>query len=289
MTRDFVQRFVFENTDVRGELVRLDASWQQVLARHVYPVTVREQLGQALAATVLLSATIKFRGSLVLQAHGEGPLTMLVAQVTSERTLRGLACWRGSVQAGTLQEMFGQGRLVMTVAPADGGERYQGIVALEGTNLAAALHTYFERSEQLSTTLWLAADQACAVGLLLQRLPGEHGHADIWRRAEQLAATVTDKELLRLPALVLLQRLFRYEDVRVFDPEPVLFRCTCSLARLQIAVRALGREESVDILREKGALEARCEFCNQHYELDSVDVEGLFATPLSPEVPTTRH
>ena len=289
MAGDYLQRFVFENTSVRGEFVRLDASWKQVLARHVYPVIVREQLGQALAATVLLSATIKFRGSLVLQAQSEGPLTMLVAQVTSERTVRGLACWRGGVQPGTLEHIFGRGRLVMTVAPADGGERYQGIVALEGTNLAAALHTYFERSEQLSTALWLAADHACAVGLLLQRLPGERGDADVWNRAQRLAATVTDKELLCLPSLVLLQRLFGYEDVRVFDPEPVLFRCTCSLARLQVAVVALGREESVDILREKGTIEARCEFCNQRYQLDSVDVERLFATSLSPEVPTTRH
>ena len=177
----------------------------------------------------------------------------------------------------------------MTVAPADEGERYQGIVALEGTNLAAALHTYFERSEQLSTALWLAADHASAVGLLLQKLPGKGEDTDTWRRAELLAATVTEEELLGLAPLTLLRRLFPYEDVRVFDPEPVFFRCTCSRERLQIAVRALGREESVDILREKGAIEGRCEFCNRRYQLDSVDVERLFATPLSPEVPATRH
>lgn len=296
MERDSLHRFVFENTNVRGELVHLDASWQAVLQRHEYPPAVRELLGQAMAASVLLGATIKFQGSLILQVQGEGPVTLLVVQATNERTLRGMAQWQGEVLPAPLNELFGKGRLVITIQPEGRRERYQGIVDLGNKGLADALEGYFQRSEQLPTRLWLAADSRYAAGLLLQRLPVEYADAyekaeaeENWSRITQLGSTVTAPELLDLPFRDLIHRLYHEETVRAFESEPVSFRCTCSRERIEETLRGLGYPEVRSILEEQGKVGVDCSFCNQHYEFDSVDVERVFAADVSPEIPKTRH
>ncbi|MCP5140958.1 MAG: Hsp33 family molecular chaperone HslO [Zoogloeaceae bacterium] len=286
---DTLHRFLFERLGIRGELVRLGASWRALHAGHDYPAPVRAQLGRAVAASVLLSATIKFDGNLILQAQGDGPLGMLVAQATSRRTFRGLAHWHGAVPEGDLATMHGVGRLVMTLEPSGDGERYQGIVPLEGATLAAALETYFRQSEQLDTALWLAADAGQAAGLLLQRLPGKVEDADAWGRVEHLAATITDAELLTLPGGEIIHRLFHEEDVRLFDAEPVSFRCSCSRERVAAAIRGLGRAEAESILAEQGRIAADCEFCNRHYEFDHVDVEALFVDVSVHDASTNKH
>lgn len=296
MERDSLHRFVFEHTNLRGELVHLDASWQAVLERHPYPPVVRDLLGQAMAASVLLGATIKFQGSLILQIQGEGPVSLLVVQATNDRTLRGMAQWQGEVQPAPLNELFAKGRLVITIQPDGRRERYQGIVDLGDKGLAEALEGYFQRSEQLPTRLWLAADSRYAAGLLLQRLPADHvdvhekAEADEnWSRVTQLASTVTEQELLELPFRDLIHRLYHEESVRVFESEPVSFRCTCSRERIEETLRGLGYQEVHGILEEQGKVSVDCSFCNQHYEFDSVDVERVFAADVSPQIPKTRH
>ena len=296
MERDSLHRFVFEHTNVRGELVHLDASWQAVLQRHDYPPAVRDLLGQAMAASVLLGATIKFQGSLILQVQGEGPVTLLVVQATNERTLRGMAQWQGEVPAAPLNELFGKGRLVITIQPEGRRERYQGIVDLGDKGLADALEGYFQRSEQLPTRLWLAADSRYAAGLLLQRLPVEYADPyekaeaeENWSRITHLGSTVTAPELLDLPFRDLIHRLYHEETVRAFESEPVSFRCTCSRERIEETLRGLGYPEVRGILKEQGKVGVDCSFCNQHYEFDSVDVERVFAADVSPEIPKTRH
>lgn len=287
--QDSLQRFIFEGLGVRGELVHLDVSWQSVLERHAYPDTVRTQLGQALAAAVLLSATIKFQGALILQAQGEGPLHTLVAQATHRRTLRGLARWQGETPKGaSLPEIYGPGRLVLTLQN-EGAEPYQGIVNLEGANLAEALQTYFDHSEQLSTRLWLAADGERATGLFLQELPGQREAGDGWNRVCLLAGTVTERELLILPAEELLYRLFNEEEVRLFEPEPVSFRCTCSRERIESVLRSMGREELEAGLKEAGRVEVGCEFCNRRYNFDAVDVQSLLATSVAHPAPRFKQ
>jgi molecular chaperone Hsp33 len=287
--QDSLQRFIFEELGVRGELVHLDASWHAVLERHAYPETVQSQLGQALAAAVLLSATIKFDGALIIQAQGEGPLHTLVAQATHRRTLRGLARWRGEAPKGTrLDEIYGPGRLVLTLQN-EGAEPYQGIVGLEGSNLAEALQTYFDHSEQLATRLWLAADGERATGLFLQELPGQRDAGDGWNRVCLLANTVTDRELLILPGEELLYRLFNEEEVRLFEPEPVSFRCSCSRERIESVLRNMGREELEAGLKDEGGLEVGCEFCNRRYRFDAVDVQALFAAAIAHPAPRMRH
>jgi len=284
---DTLQRFLFDHTQVRGELVHLDASWRAVLERHPYPATVLSLLGEALAATVLLTGTLKFAGALIVQVQGTGPLRTLVAQATHGRTIRGLARWEGEVPAGDLTQVFGPGRLVLTLEP-EGGERYQGVVALEGASLAQALERYFGASEQLATRLWLVATPERAAGLLLQHLPGRGVASDDWTRVVALADTMNPTELIDLPSETLLHRLFHEENLRLFEPEPVAFRCTCSRRRIEETLRALGEGEVESILADQGAIEVNCEFCNRAYQWDRVDAQALF-TGSHHTTPAARH
>lgn len=299
--RDSLHRFLIERTNVRGEWIHLDATWKALLERAEYPAAVRDLLGEALAATALLSATIKFSGSLTLQIRGDGAVPMLVTQVQvgrarsgeaeghGRRTLRGLAHWHGAPSPGNLQELCGSGHIALNIDPGRGGERYQGIVALEGERLGDALRDYFDRSEQLPTRLWLSASEQGVAGLLLQALPGEVPDPDAWERTVALADTVTPEELLELPAEQLLHRLYHEEDVRLFEREPVGFHCGCSRERVVEMIRGLGREEAGSILAEQGRINVDCEFCGAHYAFDAVDVEAIFSAEGQPVVPRTEH
>jgi molecular chaperone Hsp33 len=286
---DSLQRFVFEHSPIRGEIVRLDATWRAVLDRRDYPLPVRSLLGELMAAASLLAASIKFEGRLTMQAKGGGPVKLLVVECTSRQTLRGLAQWDGPVPVGGVPQLLGGGQLVITIEP-DKGERYQGIVAVDGDSVAEVLEHYFARSEQLSTRLWLAADEAQAAGMLLQRLPQDERHdPDTWERAVHLGSTITRDELLTLPVRDILHRLYHEEDIRLFSGHPVSFRCSCSRARVETVLRMLGREEVRSILAERGNVEVDCEFCGSHYELDPVDAEQLFAASHMTDASPTRH
>jgi len=297
--RDLLHRFIFLGAEgderqapVRGELVQLDCAWQSLLERSDYPPAVAELLGEAAVAAVLLAATLKIDGKLTLQLMSDTPLNersnetdqplaihLLVMQVSSKRELRGLARWHGDAlqdDARGLQLLEG-GRLVMTIETAR-GERYQGIVPLEGERLAHALQGYFERSEQLPTRLWLEADLHHAAGLLVQKMP-EHlstAEDEDWNRIVAISDTVTREELLALPAETLLRRLFHEEDRRIYTPEHVRFMCSCSRERVGDMLRSLGSEEVANTLAEQGAIEVDCEFCNAHYVFDAVDAAALF-------------
>jgi molecular chaperone Hsp33 len=289
--RDTLRSFLFEHFAIRGEVVHLDATWREVLKRHDYPPPLRTLLGEMMAATALLAATLKFTGSLSLQIQGNGPVTLGVVECTDGGLLRGLLKWRGEVAAGSLAELVGDGRLVITLEQRDSGERYQGIVELVGTDLAQALRHYLLRSEQLDTHLWLAIDDACAAGMLLQRMPAQQPDedADAWPRAVQLADTISRDELLQLDAEGIIHRLFHEEDVRLFEGRPLAFRCSCSRERVVNTLQMLGREEVHGIIAEQGEVAVNCEFCNQGYVFDAVDVGALFTELPAAEAPKTRH
>lgn len=286
---DRLYRFLFEHTGIRGNLVYLDASWRAVLAAHPYPEAVRDPLGEALAAVSLLASTIKFSGSLILQAQGSGPIRTLVAQTTHEHKVRGLARWEGEVEpAGTLPARFGEGYLALTIE-RQGAEPYQGIVPLEGQDLAAALERYFRDSEQLPTRLWLSASAHRAAGLAIQRLPGKGMSDEDWERIGMLAGTITGEELLGQPSRDLLHRLFNEEEVRLFDPVPVAFRCGCSRERIGQTLRLLGKDEITQIIAEEGVVEVTCEFCNRAYVFDAVDTGQLFVAATPHPSPSSQH
>ncbi len=280
--RDRLHRFVFEGLPIRGHLVHLDASWHALKEHRLYPPPIRDMLGEAVAASLLLSATIKFEGVLSLQLQGDGPVHLMLAQCTSRLGVRALARYRepgAEVEAGS--GMFGAGNLTVTLENDDRTQRYQGIVPITGDRLAESLQLYFENSEQLPTRLWLQADEAGASGMLLQRLPNADAPAvnDAWERVQLLGDTLTPAELAQLADTEILHRLFNEDDVRLFDPAPVFFRCRCSRERVAGMLRSLGEQETRSVLKERGEVEVRCDFCNRAYLFDAVDVEQIFAPP----------
>lgn len=287
---DSLQRFIFEGVPVRGEIVHLDATWRAVLERHDYPEPLRAVLGELMAAAALLSATLKFDGSLILQMQGSGTVKLIVVECTSEQTMRATAKWDGELRGVSFRELVGDGRFVITIAPSDGKQTYQGIVELTGDSVSEVLEHYMATSEQLETRLWLGADGAQAAGMLLQRVPGsEGGDPDAWNRAVTLGGTVTDRELLTLPARQIIHRLFHEEDVRVFDARILSFRCSCSRERVVNMLRLLGHAEVRSIVAEQGEVDVNCEFCNKRYALDAVDAEQIFAAEVVTPAATTRH
>lgn len=289
-TPDTLQRFVFEHVPVRGEIVHLDATWRAVLDRHDYPPVLRDLLGEMMAAAALLSATLKFSGSLIMQMQGTGPVKLLVVECNSDMTLRATASWEGELVSPRLSDLLGGGRFAITIDPQQGGQSYQGIVDLEGDSVAEVLQNYMTRSEQLDTRLWLAADAGHAAGMLLQRLPGNaHEDDEAWNRAQILGGTVTRGELLALPAVEMVRRLYHEEDVRLFESSPVSFRCSCSRERVTGMLRMLGYDEVKSVVLEQGSVEVDCEFCNRHFGFDAVDVEQIFAAEVMTPAPPARH
>lgn len=285
---DTQQRFLFENSNVRGIFIHLGNSYQTALNRYEYPSLVAEQLGQALVASALLSATIKFDGSLIMQTQSNGLINMLVAQCNQKRHIRGLARWQSHLLPDRPHNPYGDGHMTITIDNKN-DDRYQGIVDLAGGSLARAIENYFKQSEQIQTHIWLAADEQQAVGMLLQHLPGQEPDQDLWNRIETLGTTLTREEMLNLSTEEVLYRLFHEEEVRLFEDEPVSFRCSCSRDKVANMLRALGSDEVHDILKEEGKISVGCEFCNQQYEFDAVDAEELLASVAQTPTSTTKH
>lgn len=275
---DSLQRFVFEGAAVRGALVRLDAAWRAALERREYPDPVADLLGELMAASVLLTSSLKLDGSLILQIQGQGPLRLLVAECAGDLAVRATAKWNEPLQATGLAALVGSGRFAITLDPKTGGEAYQGVVAVNEPSVAAALEHYMRQSEQVDTRLWLACDRVHAAGLMIQRMPGAPSHdADAWPRAEALAATIRAEELLGLDAPTIVRRLFHEEDIRLFDREVVTFRCSCSRDRVANMLRMLGPDEVRSVVAEREEVEVSCDFCGRRYVFDRVDAEALFA------------
>jgi len=292
---DTLRRFVFERYPFRGQLVHLGPAWKAMMEHHDYPAHVRDTLGEAVAAAALLSSTLKFSGLLSLQLRGTGPMHLMLVECSDGLAMRAVARFRDPPDTRDLRELSGDGTLTVTIESGNAAHPYQGIVPLSGASMSDCLREYFEASEQLPTRLWLHADAEGASGLLLQRLPLqakpsallESGAAaivaeeveDAWRRVQLVAGTVTSAELGELEDRELLRRLFAEDDVRVFEPTPVYFRCRCSRERVANMLRALGREEVESVVADFGQVEVRCEFCSRAYRFDAVDCAGLYAGP----------
>lgn len=300
-----LHRFLFEGLPVRGQLVRLGASWREMLARRAarpYAAPVRALLGEMAAAGVLMQANLDFDGTLILQMHGDGPVKLAVVEVQRELSFRATATVHGDVapDAGleALLNLHGRGRCAITLDPAErrpGQQPYQGVVPLHGDRgeplqqLSQVLEHYMLQSAQLDTRLVLAADDRMAAGLLIQRLPaqgptqvsGERNEDQIGRnedfnRIAHLAATLTREELLALDAGTLLRRLFWEERVRRFEPRRPQFTCSCGRERVAGMLRGLGPDEVDSIIAERGEVEVGCEFCGRQYRFDAIDAATLF-------------
>lgn len=281
LVEDVLHRFLLERAGVRGALVRLGPAWREVAGRVDYPAGLRGLLGEALAASTLLTANIKLDGELSVQLKSAGALRLLFAECTDQGRLRGLARWDAPLPEPLLLESLPQAVMAITIGNVERGQRYQGLVELRAADLAGVLENYFAQSEQLPARLLLAADGEHAVGLMLQKLPDEGGHGaaqdeDAWTRVMHLTATLGAEELLATAPEQLLYRLYHEESVRLFEPRPLAFGCSCSRERVAAMLRSLGREEVEATLAEQGGrIEVNCEFCAQRYEFDGIDAEQL--------------
>ncbi|MDB6062629.1 MAG: Hsp33 family molecular chaperone [Verrucomicrobiaceae bacterium] len=275
---DQILRFIFDNTAVSGKWVQLERSYTETLGNHHYPPAVQRLLGEFLAAVSLLGATLKFEGTISLQARSTGEIPLIMAEATSNHEIRAIVHGAELSISTDFHTLLANGTLGITIDPV-GGQRYQGLVALEGDNLAACLEEYFRRSEQLPTRVWLAADAQRAGGLLLQELPGTSGierKREQWQHLVTLAQTVQADELLQLPAQTLLHRLFHQEDVRLLRSDALQFQCSCSRQRTESMLVSLGRAEIESIIDEQGEVAVTCEFCLQAYRFDAVAARQLF-------------
>lgn len=291
---DVVRRFAVEHHPVRGQFARLGASWLALREHGAYPAPVRTLLGEATSAAVLLASTLKFEGLLTLQMQGSGAVRLLVAQCTHDFRVRAVARFDAARLAEDFASLAGEGQIAVTVESDRLASRYQGIVPIDGGSFEASIEHYFDTSEQLPTVVRLAADDAGASGMLLQRMPAHGGHAAAddaaarraqeaeaqrtWERARDALAGIGADELLFRPAPELMQRALAGEDLRIFESQTVSFECRCSNSRVAGMLRSLGEAETRDILREQGVVTVTCEFCHRPYRFDAVDVDRLFGS-----------
>lgn len=298
---DTLHRFIFEKTPIRGNIVNLTHTLQLALNKQHLPSGLKRALGELMAASALLTATLKMNGALVLQIQSKGPLKLLVVECSSEFGMRATAKWQGEIQDDqSLFDVIEQGQFMITLDPKDGGQTYQGIVPLEGNDISTILENYMLRSEQIDTRIWLCCNGESAAGMLLQKLPEtmnqitsgedttEHD-LDAWNRVGHLASTITDEELLNLPAEILLKRLFHEEDVRLFEASNTKFHCSCSRQSVTGMLRMLGDDEINSIIEEQGHIEVNCDFCNTHYSFDKIDAAQLLLSEIDTKADKKIH
>ncbi|RXJ72655.1 Hsp33 family molecular chaperone HslO [Veronia nyctiphanis] len=280
MSQDTLHRYVFDGVSVRGELVQLSDTFQKMVETKQYPEPIKHLLGQMLAATSLLTATLKFEGNIAVQIQGDGPLSLAVVNGTHEQILRGTARWKEEIELpNTLKELVGKGQIIITIEPNE-GERYQGIVGLEGETLEACIEDYFARSEQLQTRLWLRSGvesgEEKAAGMLLQVMPDGQGEEGDFDHLTQLTETVKNEELFKLEAEDVLYRLYHQEKVKLYAPQQVQFRCSCSRERSASAIAAIERKEVEKMVAEMGVVSLHCDYCGTDYNFDSIDIAAIF-------------
>lgn len=289
-----LRRFILEPQPVRGFWIRLDGAWRDLRSHQHYPPLVEALLGEAVTASLLLAATLKFQGTLTLQLAGDGLVNLLVAQCTHDFVIRAVARADAITEGqASFRQLVGDGRLTVTIEAEERSARYQGIVSLQGASLAECLENYFATSEQLPTRIALAADAVSTAGVLLQKIPGASAQGEaqaavsqaVWEDLQPRVATLDAALLLRGSAEQVLQQVCAEHDCRLFQGSPVRFACRCSEGRVAGLLRSLGPAEMHSILAEQGAVTVTCEFCGRPFRFDSIDVERLFTEGANPEAP----
>lgn len=283
MQPDQVQNFIFEHINARGSGVKLDTVWQTIRSQGSYPSIIQQALGELLAATALFSAHLKFNGKLSLQISGEGALRLLIVEYRTGGHLRATARMRPDLavdEQATFLEMIGENaQLVVTIDQGAGTKPYQGVIPLLSNEIAESITEYFVRSEQLITHVVLSANEQHCAGFLLQKMPGNADDQDAnpdLERVFLLAETLKAEELAKWEISEVLQKLFAEDDIRLFEPAPMVFNCSCSVERVANMIRSLGREEAFSVVEQEGELSVTCDFCQSKYRFDAVDVERLF-------------
>ncbi|HEY9348984.1 MAG TPA: Hsp33 family molecular chaperone HslO [Inquilinus sp.] len=287
---DLILPFQIEASGLRGRLVRFGPLLDEILGRHAYPEPVAHLLAETVVLTALLASALKYEGVFTLQAKGDGPVRLVVADVTTDGAVRANAMFdeaRLTGTATTVPALLGKGHLAFTVDQGQDTERYQGIVDLSGETLWECAQHYFRQSEQLQAGLRSAVRHGengwRGGGIMLQRLPDPEKQVptdreDDWRRAMVLLGSATDDELTQ-PALsgeALLFRLYNEDGVRVFPSQPMRFSCRCSRERVASMLKSMPKAE-IESLAVDGRVEVACEFCNTRYDFDRDQLAALYA------------
>jgi len=280
MQTDYVQRFLFENLDIRGRLVCLTGAWQRMLDGRGYPEDIVTLLGHTTALNTLLGANQKGAGRVTLQVQGTGPVKLLVADCTAELRIRGMAHYRkDDIPQESERNLLGDGRLSVTLEDLKSGKFYQSLVPLEGETLEQIFMHYLSQSEQLQAYLRLYANDGALAGLLLEKLPNaDMRDPDGWNRVTHFANTLTLDETRDAQPYDLLTRVFPEELMRVFRLYAVEYHCPYDEDKVKDMLRGLGRQEVQSILAEQGEVVIRNEMCNHEYRFDAAAVARLFAT-----------
>lgn len=273
--KDQLYRYLFENSAVRGELVNVSATLKQILDGHDYPLPVQQLMTEMLVTTSLMTATLKFEGDITVQLQGDGPLSMAVINGNHRQEFRGVARVNQEIADGcSLKQMVGNGYLIITITPTQ-GERYQGVVGLEGESFTACIEDYFQRSEQLPTRLFIRHHQQGAAGILLQVMPSRDANTEDFEHLATLTDTIKAEELIDLPATEILWRLYHQEEVQIFEPQYVCFKCSCSHQRCGEILKTIAPEEIDNILAEDGKIDMHCDYCGSHYLYTAVDIDNI--------------
>lgn len=287
MLDDCLSRFLIDDLDIRGALVRLGPAWRKMLGNRDYPAAVARLLGEMSVTTLLLADNLKQSGRLTIQMRGSGPVSLLVVDCNEQLQIRGMARCEAQPQAESVPELLGDGQLLLVLDRPSMREPYRSIVPLDGESIAEVFEHYLEQSEQLPARFFLAASASAASGLFIQKLPtADQCDADGWARVEALAATVKAAELLSLPAEELLRRLFPEETVRLFPARPVVHHCPEDWEKVRALLRSLGPTEVYATLREHGEVLIRDDLCNLEYRFDAPAIDALFSDALQTTSPT---
>ncbi|BCZ98543.1 Hsp33 family molecular chaperone HslO [Legionella pneumophila serogroup 1] len=275
---DTLQRFIFEHANIRGEIVHIEKTFQNIMNQRDYPPMVKNLLGEALVSCLLLASSIKFEGNLSLQFQGDERLSLLLVQCDHNLNIRGFAKYAEGLEIADYATAFLQGQMVITISQDNQTQAYQSLIPIQSTSMSENLMTYFAQSEQIATRVWLAVNEDMAAGMLLQLMPGQDTiqREQFWEYAVQLGQTVTEDELLTIDNQTLLYRLYHETELRIFESRSTRFQCRCNQDKMKQVITVLGEEEATDLIKEKGKIEITCDFCNQKYTFDSIDVTLLF-------------
>lgn len=278
---DTLQRFMFEHASIRGEIAHLDETYKTIMNQHPYPKDVKHLLGEALVSCVLLSGSIKFEGEISLQFNGDDRLPFLIVQCNHDLKVRAYAKYQepDTTQENIdYQEAFLNGKMVITINQYNKTKTYQSIVPIFSSAMSENIMHYFAQSEQLSTRVWLAVDDNHAAGMILQLMPGQDTlqKEQFWEYAVHLGETITEKELIALDNPTILHRLYHETELRLYRARPIAFECRCSPEKMKKVLTILGKEDINHLIEEKGSVDVCCDFCNQSYSFDAIDVAMLF-------------
>ena len=275
---DTLQRFMFEHANIRGEIAHLNDTYRTIMHQHAYPSVVKKLLGEALISCLLLSGSIKFEGEISLQFHGNNHLPLLIVQCDHELQIRAYAKYQEGSSDLDYTNAFLDGKMSMIINQYNKTEAYQSIVPIRSISMSDNLTHYFAQSEQVATQIWLAVNDDCAAGMLLQLMPGQDTiqREQFWEYAVVLGQTLSNDELLTLDNPTILHRLYHECELRLYSPRTVSFQCRCSSEKMKQAITVLGEEDINQLLQEKGNVEINCEFCNQNYIFDKIDIALIF-------------